>query len=101
MVLVWFEKGKAVRVIARHKDKLAADTAQLAVAMQQVWARDLDRPGFLRRQEGRVGQMFGAYSWHDDRSRVRLFAQDSEEGPRLLTEWREWPIPVKAVVAKK
>jgi hypothetical protein len=101
MVLVWFEEGRVVRVVARHKAKPGADPAQLTVAMQQAWARDIDRLGFLRRQEGRVGQLFGAYYWHDDRTRVRLFAQDSEEGPRLLTEWREWPLPVKAVVAKK
>ena len=31
------------------------------------------------------------FFWHDDSTRVQTFAQDTSDGPRLLTEWRTWP----------
>ena len=56
--------------------------------------------GALRRQNGFWGQIYGSYGWHDDKTRVLTHVQDTEQGPRLFTEWREWPLPDKTVAAK-
>jgi hypothetical protein len=98
-LLVWFEGNKAVRVVARHKGRPAQRDGNFTPALQEVWGRDFDRLGAVRRQEGASGPVFQAYSWHDDRTRVRSFVQDGEDGPRLFTEWREWPIPLTKTAA--
>ena len=49
--------------------------------------------GAVRRQDAASASMLQAWSWHDDRTRVRIFGQQTENGPRLYSEWREWPIP--------
>jgi hypothetical protein len=99
-VIVWFEEDKAVRIVAQHRRKgreLRPDN--LTPALQEAWGRNIDRLGALRYQCGPWDQMYAAYGWNDDKTRVVLFAQDREEGPRLLTAWREWPVEPKAVAA--
>ena len=60
----------------------------VAGALQEAWAQSFDQLGYLRHQEGAHGVMLQGYGWHDDRTRVRIFAQQVEGGPRLFTEWR-------------
>ncbi len=100
VLLVWYENGKVSKVIARHREPKALKTADVAAALQQAWGADLDRLGFLRRQDDAAGPVLKAYSYHDDVTRVRLFAQETAEGIRLFTEWREWPIAAKIVASK-
>ena len=87
---VWFDSGKVVRVVARHRAR-PANAADATAKMQEAWTRDFDRLGALRRQEGAWGPVLQAYGWHDDKVRVRLAAQDTADGPRLFSEWRYWP----------
>jgi hypothetical protein len=101
VLLVWYEGGKVSRLIARHRNPKPLPPAEVGTALQEAWSRDLDRLGYVRRQDGPHGQVLQAYGWHDDRTRVHIFAQETEEGPRLFTEWREWPVPSQAVAAKK
>jgi hypothetical protein len=89
VVLVWFEGDKASRILAVHRAKVAADPAG---ALRQAWAADMDRLGYVRRQEGRQALTLGAYGWHDDRTRVRIFVSETEKGVQMFTEWREWPV---------
>ena len=91
---VWFDAGKVVRVVARERAR-PANAADVTAKMQEAWTRDFDRLGALRRQEGAWGSVLQAYGWHDDKVRVRLAAQDTADGPRLLTEWRYWPVTAK------
>jgi hypothetical protein len=91
LLLVWSEGGKVTRVIARYKTRSS---------LQQAWSQDLDRLGYLRRRDGRFGQVLEAYGWHDDATRVRTFVQDTEKGPQMFTEWRSWPVEVKKVAAQ-
>jgi hypothetical protein len=42
-----------------------------------------------------------SYYWHDDTTRVHLFAQATTAGARLFTEWRTWPLPGPKKVASK
>lgn len=100
VLLVWYENGKVSKLIARHREPAKLKKAEVAAALQQAWGADLDHLGFLRRQDGPLGQVLQAYSYHDDRTRVRLFAQETAEGIRLFTEWREWPIAPNLVATK-
>jgi hypothetical protein len=91
---VWFDSGKVVRVVAQHEAK-PANAADVTAKMQEAWIRDFDRLGALRRQDGAWGPVQQAYGWHDDKVRVRLLAQETADGVRLLTEWRYWPVTAK------
>lgn len=100
VLLVWYEGDKVSRLIARHREPKTLKSEQITGALQQAWGADFDHLGHVRRQDGARGQVLQAYSWHDDRTRVRIFAQETENGIRLFTEWREWPIPAQTVVSK-
>lgn len=100
VLLVWYENDKVSRLIARHRQPKALKAEEVGAALQQAWAADLDHLGFVRRTEGALGQVFQSYGFHDDRTRVRLFAQETEEGIRLFTEWRDWPIATPKLASK-
>jgi hypothetical protein len=97
LLLVWYDHGRVSRIIARHRTTAPLTAADVGTALQQAWAQNLDRLGVVRRQEGPRGPVLGAYDWHDDVTRVRTFAQDTEEGVRLFTEYRDWPGAAKSV----
>jgi hypothetical protein len=103
LVLIWFDHDRAARIIARHKLKNGQPLRydQVAPALQEAWGMNVDRLGALRRQNGAWGQVLGTYGWHDDKTRVVTHVQDMDEGPRVLTEWREWPLPDRTVAAGK
>jgi hypothetical protein len=100
VLLVWYDNDKVSRLIARHRQPKALRAEEVGAALQQAWAADLDHLGFLRRTDGAVGPVLQSYSYHDDRTRVRLFAQETEEGIRLFTEWRDWPITSQKLASK-
>lgn len=100
ILFVSYENGKVSQVIARHREPATLKKADVTVALRQAWGADVDRLGFIRRQDDTRGQVVQAYGYHDDRTRVRLFAQETEEGIRLFTEWRAWPIPTKMLASK-
>jgi hypothetical protein len=91
-ILVYFEGDRVSRILARHRIR----AADLRIALQEAWSRDFDRLGMIRRQDEAGGSLKLAYGWHDDRTRVRIFAQEGEEGVRVFTEWVEWPVATKA-----
>lgn len=99
-LLVWYDNDKVSRLIARHRQPTLRKTAEVGAALQQAWGADLDRLGFIRRQDDAVGPVVQSYGFHDDRTRVRLFAQETEEGIRLFTEWRDWPIAAQRIASK-
>jgi hypothetical protein len=92
-VLVWYRGDKVERVVAAQR--ASPGTTQLAInaALQAVWRKNLDPFGFVRRQVGRQGEVFGRYFWHDDRTRVQSWVQEGARGPQLFVEWRDWPLP--------
>lgn len=100
VLLVWYDNDKVSRLIARHREPKTLKATDIVPALQQAWGADLDRLGYLRHQEGPWGQIVGAYSYHDDLTRVRLFAQETQEGIRLFTAWQEWPIPARKLASK-
>jgi hypothetical protein len=100
VLLVWYDNDKISRLIARHRQPTAPRAEEVGAALQEAWAADLDHLGFIRRTDGAVGQVLQSYGFHDDRTRVRLFAQETEEGIRLFSEWRPWPIAAQKLASK-
>jgi hypothetical protein len=100
VLLVWYEKGKVSRIIGRQRAKSGVAANEVGAALQTAWSVNIDHLGYVRRFEGQRGQVQAAYGWHDDVTRVRTFAQETEEGIRLFTEFRDWPVAVKTVAAK-
>ncbi|HTU88723.1 MAG TPA: hypothetical protein VMF69_01380 [Gemmataceae bacterium] len=100
VLLVWYDHDKVSRLIARHRNPKSLKEEKVMEALQQAWGADLDLLGYVRRQDGARGQVLRAYGFHDDRTRVRLFAQETQEGIRLFTEWREWPVPAQTLASK-
>jgi hypothetical protein len=52
------------------------------------WAREFRALGWPSRQDVADSVLQGL-GWSDDRTRIRMFWQESDEGPRLFTEWKE------------
>jgi hypothetical protein len=100
VLLVWYDKDRVSRLIARHREPASPKPSEIGATLQRAWGADIDHLGFLRRQDGELGQVLQSYSFHDDATRVRLFAQETEHGIRLFTEWRGWPIPATKLAAK-
>jgi hypothetical protein len=89
--------GKVNRILARHR---AAPTPKdVTPDLEKIWGRDWKQLGLVRRVESASGRLQG-WGWHDDRVRVRTFVADTEHGPCLFTEWREWPVPLPRVAAR-
>jgi hypothetical protein len=93
-LLVWFEKGQAVRIVARHAPAArgATQPSQLADAVQAAWVQDLRTLSWPRRRDVSPEEVLQGFGWHDERTRVRLFWQEPDQGPgRLYTEWKSLP----------
>lgn len=94
MVLVWYQDGKVMRLLAVHRDRPRNDATAAAEALAKAWGRDLDGLGYVRRKETARDTMLGTYFWNDDRVRVQSAVQGGEQGTRMTTEYRYWPIVV-------
>ena len=101
MLLVLYGNGKVSRILAVHRAKPSGKESDVPAVVGQVWGRDIDNLGFIRRQEGERGQIAGSYFWHDDRTRVETSVQNTDQGARLMTDWRVWPLVDGKPVAKR
>lgn len=98
-VVAYFENGKVHRLLAYHRQKADLRSEDVMPALQAAWGRDINQLGSVRRQDGPAGSSLGGLGWNDDKNRVRIFAMDNDQGPRLHTEWREWPLPGGKAIA--
>lgn len=93
VILVWFDNGHAVRIVARHlpMGNSSANPARWAQALADAWGRELATLGWYGRQDFVANEILQGLGWHDDRTRVRMFWQEPETtGPaRVFTEWKE------------
>jgi hypothetical protein len=92
MVIVWYDAGKVSRVQAVHRKRSGGKPKEVVEALNAVWGKDLDGLGAIARQQGELGQVLGSYWWHDDAVRVRASVQNTDQGPRIVSEWRYFPI---------
>jgi hypothetical protein len=100
MILVWYEGDTATRILAVHRLKPGFQEKDVSQALAQAWGRDVDAFGFICRQDGEKGDILGTSYWHDDRVRIQTFVKREDDGNRLLTEWRFWPVPAWNAVAR-
>ena len=95
MFLVWYGMdNKATRILAFHRARPTAEEKDIADALNRDWGKNVATLGFIRRQLPASGSQLGAYYWNDDRVRVKTWAETNDNGQRLLTEWRYWPVAV-------
>ncbi|MBI1915309.1 MAG: hypothetical protein HYS12_11305 [Planctomycetes bacterium] len=89
-IFVWFEQGKAARILARHvrSGDRPAQPAERVRALDAVWGRMLATVGCWMVREGDEAGVTG-YGWLDERTALRLFWQGDQGTPRLFTEWRD------------
>lgn len=95
MVVVWYESDRVSRILAIHRERVGSTPKEVEQALAKAWGKNLDALGYVFRQDGARGQVLGAYNWHDDRVRVRLTVQVTDQGARLMTEWRTFPFQVE------
>jgi hypothetical protein len=91
-LLVWFDKDQASRIVARHRQSQGGPTtaAQFAQALSAAGSQELHALGWPRRQDLTPTNLLEGLGWHDDRTRVRIFWQESDSSPpRIFTEWKE------------
>jgi hypothetical protein len=102
-VVAYFTNDRVSRILAFHKLKQNFGIGEVPVALQESWGRDLDHLGSVRHQDAANGKLIGGLGWHDDVTRVRTFSLDSDQGPQMYTEWREWaaPAPANGVAAAR
>jgi hypothetical protein len=101
MALVWYEGDRVSRILAVHRQRPGGtQPKEVEQALSAAWGRTVDALGFICRQEDDRGKVLGSYFWHDDRVRVETFVRQDDEGLRLLTEWRYWPIAKARAVAR-
>jgi hypothetical protein len=89
-LFVWFEQGKASRILARHarSSERLPQQAERVRALDAAWSRLLPTVGcWFVREADDIG--LTGYGWLDERTALRLFWQADQGTPRLFTEWRE------------
>jgi hypothetical protein len=93
-LLVWFDKDKAVRIIARHVAGAAQPSEKLKQAVVQAWAQGARAFGWPWRQDATPEGIVQNWGTLDDATRVRIFWEENNEGtPRLYTEWKQLERP--------
>jgi hypothetical protein len=86
-VLVWFDKDRVHRILARHR--IFQDQPDRAgQAVREAWTVELSRIGWPWRQYVERRQIIQSLGNHDDHSRVRIFWQEDRDGFHLFTEWK-------------
>jgi hypothetical protein len=89
-LLAWLDRGRVVRVVARHRAAGNLELNEVGRALAAAWGRAEGALGWPRRQETAVGGQVLGWSNHDDVTRVRVFWQQNlGEAPRLYTEWQD------------
>jgi hypothetical protein len=91
-LLVWFDKDRVVRVVARHTGKNLAKSSpeQLAHVVQLAWSEKLSEFGWPRRQDHNANRVLQSWANHDDTTRIRVFWQQNQDGSReVFTEWKD------------
>lgn len=99
--VVWYANGKADRIVAVSREPSGVLPEEVTKTLKKVWASDLDELGAIRRKDGVRDKIRGSYCWHDDVTRIQTFAQLSDKGAQVLTEWRAWPLPGAVETAKR
>jgi hypothetical protein len=91
VILVRFEKERAVRILARHVLDSKSQSAQMGELLRKAWGRSFHSLGWQTREIVTGEQNLPGWATCDDQTRCRIFwEQDAGDNLRLLTEWKEW-----------
>ena len=93
VILVWIEKDRVTRIVARTKQAAMAprNKAEAARAILEGWARDGTQLGWPNRHDVVARSARDALSSRDDRTLIRKFSREDRNGVALFSEWREVP----------
>jgi hypothetical protein len=93
VLLVWFDKDRVNRIVARSLPPATPAGKQplkLGDQITQTWGRNLRSFGWPTRQDAGSDGGLQTLGWHDDLTRIRIFAQDTDDGQvRVFTEWKD------------
>jgi hypothetical protein len=93
-LLIWFEKEKAVRIVARHTPDATQPAGKLKQAVGKAWGLEARRFGWFWRQDLSPQNLVQSWGTHDEATRVRIFWEETSDGtPRLYTEWKHLERP--------
>lgn len=90
--LAWFDKDRVVKIVARHSKEGAGSQrpSEMPQLLMKEWGRNGQALGWPRRQDLLNDGALHSLGWNDDRTRVRLFWQENNDGrARAYTEWKE------------
>jgi hypothetical protein len=89
-VLVWFENDRVSRIVARYGQPRPNQTrpAEMSKALTDAWARQLPVLGMPLRRDYLNREALHDLCWLDDQTRLRLFWEETGDGPRVFTEWQ-------------
>ena len=93
VLLVWFDKDRVNRIVARSSAPATPAGKQppkIGDQITQAWGRNLRSFGWPTRQDAGPDGGLQTLGWHDDLTRIRIFAQDTDDGQaRIFTEWKD------------
>jgi hypothetical protein len=90
VLLVKFDKDRAVRLLARHVLDSKAQAGQMAALLKKAWERNFRLLGWPMREYQTLELSLPGWVTLDERTRCRIYwEQDAGENLRLLTEWIE------------
>jgi hypothetical protein len=95
-LFVWFTGDRASRIVARHAadGKPTLGPAEAGAAVTQAAQQAARQLGWPRRQDVTGNDVLHGLAWNDERTRVRLFWQEDDNGAtRLFGEWVDLPSP--------
>jgi hypothetical protein len=89
-LLVWFDKDRVVRVVAREAhDEEKGGPAQWSKALNAVWSREGASYGWPSRVDATARNEVQGLGWHDDQKQIYVFWQEASDGSaRVFREWR-------------
>jgi hypothetical protein len=92
VILVWFDKGRAARIVARHRPDNVKRTspAQWAEALTLTWRRDFPALGWPQSHDSTKNAVLQSLVWYDEETSVQMFWQESDgDQVYLYTEWKD------------
>jgi hypothetical protein len=94
-ILVWFDRDRVSRVIARRGGVPGSGgPQQMASAMSEWWGREIRQLGWPGRQDFTPHNVLHSMAWLDETTRVRQFWQEKDDGTsHIFMEWRDIPTP--------
>jgi hypothetical protein len=89
-LLVWFDKDKVARVVARQRQEgEKGNPSQWSKAVSEVWTQEGAGYGWPRRMDVAAHNEVQGLGWHDDEKQIHVFwREDADGAAHVYREWR-------------